>query len=235
MLIPQPLPKESKVAFGAFALYVELGDERSYREVARRLKCSLTNIANFAGKYDWQKRLANLIAEEAERALAAEKKAVEDAAKKREQMKLDHEKRMLEIGENSWARLEQFSKLPVVKSRKVEEIKDDDGRTISQTLIIEPTGINWSSYARAVESFDRIFRLVLGMPTGKHEITGPDGAPLLQASAGPVLNIVVQRDEQSDKVRDLQAQFLREHPEHPQSAAFLREYDAEHDKGNGQQ
>jgi hypothetical protein len=233
MLIPKPLKGESRAAYRAFQTYVELGSVRTMQKVANRLSCSLQNIKRFAIRHKWPERLAMLVAEEAEREAEAERQARLEAAKEREQMRLSHEKRMLKLAESSWTRLEQFANLPVVRSRKVEEIKDPAGHTISQTIIVEPAGINWSSYARAVGEFDKIVRLVLGMPTGKQELVGADGAPLLQASA-PVINVVVTRDETSDKVRGIQADYLREHPEHPQAERFLRQYESERDAGNGE-
>jgi hypothetical protein len=233
MLIPQPLPNESKQAFKALTVYCELGDKRSYREVARRLSCSMNNIRKFALRWKWTRRMAVMMAEEQERILEAEKQARLEVQREREHMRLDHEKRMLKLAEASWTRLEQFCNLPVVRSRKVEEIKDPKtGHTIAQTVIVEPAGINWSSYARAVAEFDKIVRLVLGMPTGKQELTGPDGQPLMVSGAAPIVKVVLQSDSESAKVDAIQKAYLEAHPEHPQAERILREY-RNADEGNG--
>lgn len=233
MLIPKPLKGESRQAFRAFKTYIEMGEDRSYRKVAHRLGCSETNIEKFAARWEWQKRLHLLMAEEAERDAAAEKQARLEFARKREAMRLNHESRMLRLADGIYERLEQFQKLPIVKSSKTEEIKDAKGNTIAQTIIVEPSGMNWSSFARAFAELDTRVRLALGMATTKAELTGKDGAPLLAGSNAPIVNVSIVRDETSEKVRQIQKEFLEQHPEHPQAQRFLREFNGERDTGNG--
>jgi hypothetical protein len=232
MLIPSPLKGESPTAFKAFKVYVELGHERTMKLVASRLACSLQNIKRFAIKHHWPDRLAILIAEEAEREAVAERQAKLDAAKKREQMRLNHEAYMYKLLETTRQRIEQFASLPIVKSKKIEEITDAEGRTIAQTILVEPSNMNWSSFVRALAQVDSSTRLLLGMPTGKTEVVGADGLPLLSGSNAPIINVVLTRDDQSDKVDAIQKEYLEQHSEHPQSQRILREY-RDLDKGNG--
>lgn len=49
-----------KLPHDAFSYYFSLGPERSYREVAKRYKCSERAVAKLAGKEGWQKRLEDL-------------------------------------------------------------------------------------------------------------------------------------------------------------------------------
>jgi hypothetical protein len=235
MLIPKPLPGESKPAFRAFKLYCELPpDERSYRTVARRLQCSTENIRKFAARNRWQDRVTILMAEEQERIADAERAAALAAAKERERLRTRHIDRMLRLAEGCWEKLEQFRNLPIVKSRKTEEIKDDEGRVIQQTILVEPTNINWSSFARVTGELDKLTRLALGMPTGKTELTNVDGTPLAVGPGNqPIINVILTRDEQSEKVDAIQKEFLEAHPDHPQAARILREY-GERNHGNGE-
>jgi hypothetical protein len=232
MLIPKPIKGESKRAFSAFQLYVELGDGRKYQEVARRYGCSTQNIENFAAKYHWQDRLAILIAEEAERAADAERQARLEYARKREALRLKHEAAVLSFADPIKAKLDQFAALPIVRQTMTKEVKDAEGRVTEQHITIEPAGINWASFSRVFADWDTRIRLALGMPTGKQEITGADGAVLASGGSAPIINLVVTRDAQSQKVRAIQKEFLEAHPEHPQAERFIREF-RERDEGNG--
>jgi hypothetical protein len=234
MLIPRPLKGESPQAFKAFKLYVELGDKRTFKEVARRLRCSCQNLTKFAMRWNWQDRLALLIAEEQERLIETERAAQLEHAKAREAMRLQHEMNVISFGDPIMAKLREFAAMPITQTTEVRRVRDEDtDQIIEQTFIVEPTTINWASFSKVFTDWDTRMRLVLGMPTTKHEVTGADGAPLGAASGGPLINLVITRDEHSDEARAMQKQFLETHPEHPQAQRFLREYNAEHDSGNG--
>lgn len=53
----EQLPKESAKAFAAFTLYLNLGAERSLREVGQKLGKSKALIERWCAKYDWQARV----------------------------------------------------------------------------------------------------------------------------------------------------------------------------------
>jgi hypothetical protein len=42
-----------------------------------------------------------------------------------------------------------------------------------------------------------------------------------------VTNIVIRRDEQSLKAMRIYSDFFKQHPEHPQSVRYIREYEEE--------
>ena len=50
-------PREGNRAFEAFKVYLEMGSDRSLRELARRLDKSLTLIGRWSVKYDWHSRV----------------------------------------------------------------------------------------------------------------------------------------------------------------------------------
>src|ERR1039457_4817385 len=54
----EQLPKESAKAFAAFSLYLNLGAERSTREVGKQLGKSEGLIERWAAKFDWTSRVA---------------------------------------------------------------------------------------------------------------------------------------------------------------------------------
>lgn len=49
-------PKESKQAYEAFYLYLQMGDARTLRKVAQDLNKSLTLIGGWSSTWSWQKR-----------------------------------------------------------------------------------------------------------------------------------------------------------------------------------
>lgn len=73
-------PRESAKAYAAFRVYLEMGPERSVRDVARKLGKSATLIGRWSSKFDWMSRVAAHGAHVAmaER-LAIEARAVEKA------------------------------------------------------------------------------------------------------------------------------------------------------------
>lgn len=52
------LENETPKAYAAFCIYLEQGDQRSYRKVAATLQKSETLIGRWGGAYDWPERAA---------------------------------------------------------------------------------------------------------------------------------------------------------------------------------
>jgi vacuolar-type H+-ATPase subunit E/Vma4 len=231
MLSPKPLPNESPQAFAAFKEYVALGNKRSIKAVGRRCGKHHSLIERWSVKHRWQQRLreletqAALQANEAHR--DAEAKAKLEEARQIERLRTQHVKRMMQQCEKMGERLDQMLALPVVKSQKVEEVKDGQGNVIKQTINVYPAKWDYNAVARLLQTLDMQTRLALGMPISSHEITGKDGAPL-NPCAAPIINLVIHRDEESDRIRLLQYKFAKEHPDHPQAARFIAELDTEY-------
>jgi hypothetical protein len=80
MMTPEPLPNESPKAYRALALYVEQGENRSMRKLARQLHCSCQNLSIWARKYGWQDRIAAQQLRECQQKIAAEERATEQQA-----------------------------------------------------------------------------------------------------------------------------------------------------------
>lgn len=69
-------PRESEKAFAAFRAYLEMGPQRSIRDVARKLGKSSTLMGRWSSKYDWPSRVATYGAHLAE----VERRAIEATA-----------------------------------------------------------------------------------------------------------------------------------------------------------
>ena len=92
---------ESVKAFEAFTVYLEMGDERSIREVAQRLAKSRTLIGRWSVTYQWVERVAAFDAE-------VQRKAHAKAVKKRRNMVDRHISIALKMQEKALMALEQM-------------------------------------------------------------------------------------------------------------------------------
>lgn len=92
---------ESVKAFEAFTLYLEMGDERSIREVAQRLAKSRTLIGRWSVTYQWVERVAAFDAD-------VQRKAHAKAVKKRRNMVDRHISIALKMQEKALMALEQM-------------------------------------------------------------------------------------------------------------------------------
>ena len=92
---------ESVKAFEAFTVYLEMGDERSIREVAQRLAKSRTLIGRWSVTYQWGERVAAFDAD-------VQRKAHAKAVKKRRNMVDRHISIALKMQEKALMALEQM-------------------------------------------------------------------------------------------------------------------------------
>jgi hypothetical protein len=92
----EQLPKESAKAFAAFSLYLNLGAERSTREVGKQLGKSEGLIERWAAKFDWRNRVAAHAAHLA----VVERGAIEATARGKA---AEWEKRETQLRETEWS------------------------------------------------------------------------------------------------------------------------------------
>lgn len=225
MLVAIPVKGETPKAFRAFKIWIELGDKRDFKTVCGRLKCSQANLSKWIAKYNWQDRLAQAIADDAEREAEAAQRAQRDVAKKRELLRLEHERKMSAHCEQAHKLIGEMLKMPIMQKRSEDTEVDAKGNVIARTMIFEPVNFNMGQAARLLEIVDRTMRLTLGMPTGRSEFTGKDGEPLKLPNTPNVTNIVIQRDEHSDRAAKIYHDFFRANPDHPQAQRYIREFD----------
>ena len=93
---------ESVKAFEAFTVYLEMGDERSIREVAQRLAKSRTLIGRWSVTYQWVERVAAFDAD-------VQRKAHAKAVDKRRKMVDRHISIALKMQEKALKALEQMN------------------------------------------------------------------------------------------------------------------------------
>jgi len=169
-------PDESLKAFTAFKLYLEGGDKRSTRAVARKLRKSIALTNRWSARHRWQERLRAWTAHLQEvEAAALEKKAREEAAEwaKREQ---EFRQRRWNLGAALLGKADAMLQFPVATT------KTADGRTI-----VQPGDWNFGHAARLAEVGDKLSALATGQPTESAEVSGKDGQPLVPAGAGTVV------------------------------------------------
>ena len=106
-----PAPGESPRAFEAFCAYLELGPDRRYSAVARKVGVSLISIKRWAVQFDWRGRVTTQMARNAGHLLQTrESEAIESAA--RDKSSQDRQRLLaeaiLDIAERYFERFEDF-------------------------------------------------------------------------------------------------------------------------------
>ena len=162
------LPDETGPAYEAFKMFVEMGVDRSGREVARRLNKSWSLLSRWSVRHRWLERAIEFdaqlqsIAQQAE-----EEKLVKSAGR--------WAKRMEETREEAF----QMAGLLVEKAQAMlkfplAETTSADGRTS-----IKPGRWTFADAAKLADVAARLKQLATGLPTERLEHSGPDGAPLV--------------------------------------------------------
>jgi len=110
------VPKENPEQVAAFEYYCALGRKRSYKKVAEKFEVSKKTIAEWAQKFDWQRRI-----EKRNREINSE---LEKEVKKRN---MAHKEELIEDVENALKiiRTSISENLKLIKNKKIEfeEIK----------------------------------------------------------------------------------------------------------------
>jgi len=205
MLSPTPLESESPQAFRAFASYVKMGHKRSIRGVARRLSVSSTLIKRWSSKHHWQDRLRELETQAALQENEAARKADADAKEK-------------------FAERIEAARLRFVE-RQIE-VAERMTQTALRMLKQPMKGNRPDDAAKLFAAANSIAAEVLGL---RQQV----GLVVQPTSSQPIIQLTVHRDKTSDYFDELQTEFLKENPDHPQAERLLREYH-ERDQANGE-
>ncbi len=141
-------PRESEKAFAAFRAYLEMGPQRSIRDVARKLGKSSTIIGRWSSKFDWPDRVAAFGVHVAmtER-LAIEARAVEKA--------VEWEKLHEPIRREAWKEAE----LGIKMLREARERWEKSGRVPG-----------FEGMARMLELVFKLKQFAAGMPSEVKEV-----------------------------------------------------------------
>jgi hypothetical protein len=146
-------PRESAKAFAAFSLYLNLGAERSTREVGKQLGKSEGLIERWAAKFGWTDRVA---AHGAHLAII-EREAIEAVARGKA---AEWEKRETQLRETEWAMHEA-----AIAAAK---------RGLNAYMEREKVYANLADIARMLEIASKLGRLATGLGTDGERRKGDD-------------------------------------------------------------
>ena len=141
-------PRESAKAFAAFSLYLNLGAERSTREVGKQLGKSEGLMERWAAKFDWRNRVAAHAAHLA----TVEREAVEAVVRGKAAI---WEQRETHLRETEWAMHE--SAIAAAK------------RGLDEYLQKEKIHANLADIARMLEIASKLGRLATGLDKSNGE------------------------------------------------------------------
>jgi hypothetical protein len=200
MTLPNPtrIEGESDEAFSAFRKYCAQGEKRSLRKLARRLHKSLTLLGVWSKRNRWRTRIVEL---ETKQAIQENKMQGEARRQAAEQFAMRIEEQRL-----------AFIEAEIAAAKKLMERAGE--------VLAQPFGdVKPDAAAKMFLAAHNIGSAVLNLPmlTVRRE---------LQPSQRQVTNIVIRRDEQSDRVAKIYADFFSrpENRGHPQAERFVREY-----------
>jgi hypothetical protein len=145
-MIFEQQPRESAKAFAAFSLYLNMGAERSTREVGKQLGKSEGLIERWAGKFDWRSRVA---AHSAHLAIV-EREALEIAARSKA---AEWARREQQLKETEWA----------MHERAIAAAK----RGLDAYMEREKVYANLADIARMLEIASKLGRLATGLGDGE--------------------------------------------------------------------
>ena len=144
-LIFEKQPRESDKAFAAFSLYLNMGAERSTREVGKKLGKSEGLIERWAAKFDWRSRVAAHAAHLA----IVEREAIEVAARAKA---AEWSQREQQLRETEWA----------MHERAIAAAK----RGLDAYMEREKVYANLADIARMLEIASKLGRLATGLGDG---------------------------------------------------------------------
>jgi hypothetical protein len=190
MIPTTQLENESTKAYEAFRCYLDMGEKRSVRNVAKKVHKSSRLIGRYSSRFQWVERIRTANFDDANMSRDATGQAKLEIARKKEALQLRVKERGEILFDKLSAKAEQLLQLPAVRS------VTKDGKTT-----VEPANAAFfSAAARLVDSADRIGRLTAEMPTSLGELTGKDGKPLIP-TVQPILNYIITEDANSRAAR----------------------------------
>jgi len=183
MTPPTPLPRESAKAFHAFTIYLAQGAKRSRARVGKKLGCSRQNIDKWADRFHWSERVREAMIADTERSARAAERAAFDVAKEKEKLALRHARQKLQASQLLFAKAREVLRQSAKKSRAPDAAK--------MFLIASTLGNEAVGFERSAQSSH----------FGLHPV------------AAPIIRVVLRRDAQSERVKELESEFFRRHPE----------------------
>jgi len=166
-IMPLPFeqqPRESDKAFAAFKAYLDMGAERSVREVGERLGKSEGLIERWSAKFEWRSRVAAHAAHLA----IVEREAIETVARGKA---AEWEQRETQLRETEWAMHERA----IAAAEKALNAFMDKDKVYA----------NLADIARMLEIASKLGRLATGLGDG--EARKDDDAPTMRVEVSVAL------------------------------------------------
>jgi hypothetical protein len=176
--MPKLKTAESTPACEARELYLRMGPERSIQKVADQLDKSGALIGRWSSRYDWQQRAAEYDADLAKAAKAAEERKLQASAGRWAERLIATREEAYQTARQLIEKAEAMLKFPLA------EQVTKDGKTV-----VKPGRWSFADAARMIDVASRLKQLATGLPTDRHEHSGPEGQPLPNAAPQVVFYI----------------------------------------------
>lgn len=159
------LSSESSRAYATFQEYLDLGPDRTLRQVVETSNISESKVRIWSAKFNWRDR-ANAWEDFLSQAgqLRA-KKIVEKSAEKRARRFAELQEEEYSVAQELLQKAREILSLPVTK-QTIEEPNEQGGITI---IHIEPLKVTIKDAAAALKTASELSRLSLGMETSKEK------------------------------------------------------------------
>jgi hypothetical protein len=175
------LPGEGNKAYEAFQLYLKLGDKRSMRLLSQKLTKTELMLRQWSSEFKWKERIKTYNYEQLQRERAAEDLAANALAELRVRRKAQLEANAWELYESFIEKVRGMLRFPL----QTRTTTDEEGRNV----VVMPGKWTFGDAARIMAAADAIGRMALGLPVGKHELTGANGESLIPVAAQPIFNV----------------------------------------------
>ena len=169
--------RETSVAYAAFKIYLELGDERSLPQVAGKCRKNVSLINRWSRTWNWVNRVIAWKRFQQRELDKATRKVAEAKAHEWAQREQTLRESEWQMAEQLMEKVNQMLKMPIVRQSKTTEEVSADGKTIIQhTTIVEPVKFDFGTAAGLVAQVSKLRRLATGIETDKTETVLPAGA-----------------------------------------------------------
>lgn len=185
-------PGEGPKPFHAFRVYLEMGDGRSNRKVARKLGKSETLISRWSSQWDWPIRLMSWQNNQAEVQQAAIDQAARDKAQQWAVREQQWREQQYQIGQQMIERAQAIMALPI---KRITRRTKGKGKGQHQVTITEPVNVNMAQAARLADVGNKLVNLSVGSPTERTALTGKDGESVLGAGAASVVIYLPEKEK----------------------------------------
>jgi hypothetical protein len=187
------LKGEGNKAYEAFQTYLKLGHKRSMRELSKTLKKTEGMLQQWSSEFKWKERIKTYNYEQLQRERVAEDLAATALADLRIKRKAMLEANAWEMYEKFMEKVKGMLMFPLAtKDTEVTTTTEKDGKIVHNHITtFNPSKWTFGDTARIMAAADTLGRMALGLPVGKHELTGANGETLIPVAAQPIFNVTL--------------------------------------------